>query len=145
MVAAETIYKDSPLHLMLITPTLMNRAWCLWELAVRKSSKNFTIPLESTLPQYSLGLKISGSFYQHMKATNEEDFGIIKDKILSVYGNMAAFDWEIQMILKACLGNIQVCKLSHVPRLETHLRVLTVSLGISASLRPGINSVYIIR
>ena len=108
MLAAEAIYRDSPMHIMLVTPTLMTRAWCLWELAVRKSAKKFTVPLASSLVKFSVKLRNSDSFFHSMEASVEGDLEVIREKITTVYGSDDAFDWDVRLILKACKFSIQV-------------------------------------
>ena len=112
MVAAETIYKDSSMHFMLVTPTLMSRAWCLWELAVRKSAKKFTVPIESKSLKFSIGLPNSGNFFQDMQASKEEDLVAIRRKITSVYESAVIFDWDMKLIFRACRCITEVCTIN---------------------------------
>ena len=104
--AAEQVYQNAPCHVMLLTPTVMTRAWCLWELAVRKSARKYTIPILSKQPRFARDLLSSGKFLEDMRASNQEDLRVIRGKIQSTFGD--SFDFEMTAVFRACGGNIDV-------------------------------------
>ena len=48
LVQAKYVYQSAPTHLMLVTSSIFTRAWCLYELAVRRLAKKETLPVHSS-------------------------------------------------------------------------------------------------
>ena len=113
MLAAQSVYESTPSHIVLLTASLMSRAWCLWELAVRKSAGQYTVPIESKLPKFVQGLRSTGNFFQEMRASKEDDCKVIRDKINSTFKNATAFNVEMKAIFLACGGSIVVSEFLH--------------------------------
>ena len=107
MAAAESILKTAPLHIMLVSPTVMTRAWCLWELAVRKSVQKVTIPVYSKMYEYSRDLESSGHFFEGMRATTDDDLEAIRERIGSL-GDVAAFNGDMKKILDEIQDKLKV-------------------------------------
>ena len=89
---------------------------------MRKSAGKFTVPVESTLPEFAKRMRISGSVYHDMKATNEKDLQVIRETIILSFHHQATFDWDMNLVLKACGGKVEVCPLAS--RVKTSFKTI---------------------
>ena len=55
---AQDVYRNAEFHFLLLSSQIFTRAWCLYEIAVRRQEKKDTIILESANPVHSRGLQV---------------------------------------------------------------------------------------
>ena len=92
----QAIYAKCQNHVAIESGTLLERAWCLYELLIRLKAKKQTLYIaDGDVPykvicvgRYSSFTRVTGSlmqagfdFYSNMKATNSSDLQAIKDQI----------------------------------------------------------------
>ena len=94
LVQAKTVYESAPFHLMLVTSTVFTRAWCLYELAVRRLAEKETLPVLSSRAELWQGLASRGDFFAGMAATKEGDKATIRSKIVEAFGNRFDLDMK---------------------------------------------------
>ena len=102
LVHAKTVYETAPFHIMLVTSTVFTRAWCLYELAVRRLAEKETLPVHSTRAELQRDLASRSNFFAGMKATKEEDKGTIRGEIVEAFG--ARFDLDMKPVFVASGG-----------------------------------------
>ena len=95
------VYEEAAFHLMLVTPTIFTRAWCLYEFAVRRMVSKETLVLESTQTELCQGLMTAGDFFHGMSSTMPADKERITTQILEAFGNPKRFDMEMLSIFVA--------------------------------------------
>mmetsp|Transcript_53430 Transcript_53430/g.111544 ORF Transcript_53430/g.111544 Transcript_53430/m.111544 type:complete len:93 (+) Transcript_53430:2700-2978(+) len=88
---------------MLVTTSVFTRAWCLYELAVRRLADKETLPVHSSRQELWRGLASRGNFFEGMMATKAEDKDTIRSKIVEAFG--ARFDIDMKPIFVASGGS----------------------------------------
>ena len=93
------------MHLMLVTDTIFTRAWCLFELAVRRLAERETLPVESSREALSRGLASRGDFFAGMVASVEDDKALIRSKIVEAFTSGIRFDLDMKAVFVAAGGS----------------------------------------
>ena len=103
---ARRVYANAPFHLALATETLLTRAWCLFELAVRRHALRETLLVESALDRPDL--RVAGfaersrmRFFEEMKATVEGDKQQIRREILAAFSYPENFNRQMGGLFRA--------------------------------------------
>lgn len=99
---AQEVYSRADFHLMLVTSTVFTRAWCLFELAVRRLANMETLPVESASAALSTNVTSSGDFFKGMVASQEQDLNLIRAKIVEAFG--LRFDLDMKPVFLAAGG-----------------------------------------
>lgn len=102
LLMAQDVYSCTEFHLMLVTSTVFTRAWCLFELAVRRLADRETLPVESARVALSRNVTSSGNFYSGMAASQEQDLVLIRAKIDEAFGKR--FDMDLKPVFLAAGG-----------------------------------------
>ena len=102
LMLAQEVYSFAPFHLMLVTGTVFTRAWCLFELAVRRLANHETLPVESSREVLSQNVKSRGDFFGGMLASQEQDLVLIRAKIVEAFGQR--FDMDMKPVFLASGG-----------------------------------------
>ena len=103
LVQAKSVYQSAPTHLMLVTSSIFTRAWCLYELAVRRLAEKETLPVHSSRSELSLGPASRGDFFDGMVATKEEDKATIRATIVEAFDGR--FDLDMKPVFVASGGS----------------------------------------
>ena len=99
---AQEVYSSAHFHLMLVTNTVFTRAWCLFELAVRRLADRETLPVESARAALSQNVTSSGDFFGGMVASQKQDLVQIRAKIVEAFGKR--FDLDMKPVFLAAGG-----------------------------------------
>jgi len=102
--ASEIVYRNAMFHLMLITDTIFTRAWCLFELAVRRQAQKGTLAIKSCDESICSNLVSDGNFFEGMKASNEGDKERIVKKITEAFDCVATFNYQMKVLFRALQG-----------------------------------------
>ena len=103
---AERIYQNALFHAVLFTPTVLTRAWCLFEILTRKSSGKDVVVIGSDEVEGGFSDWEGGDFFQRMEATVPSDLEEIKDKILKKYVSPEKFNGEVEKMCKESKENV---------------------------------------
>ena len=103
---AERIYQNALFHAVLFTPTVLTRAWCLFEILTRKSSGKAVVVIGSDEVEGGFSDWEGGDFFQRMEATVPSDLAEIKDKILKKYVSPEKFNGEVEKMCKESKENV---------------------------------------
>ena len=88
---------------MLVTSSIFTRAWCLYELAVRRLVEKETLPVHSSRGELSRGLASRGDFFDGMVATKDDDKATIRATIVEAFGGR--FDLDMKAVFVASGGS----------------------------------------
>ena len=109
---SDGVYSNAHFHLALGTKTLLTRAWCLSEYAVRFGAGGKTLVLESSKVDERFDLasflkQTDAEFYENMQAKFDDDKAKIRGKIDRAFWDRVHFNTVIKGIVQS--GVDQVC------------------------------------
>ena len=116
----EEMVKESPTHLVIGTEGILERAWCIYELLMRKEAGMFSQiiraygddgvfipqiqPVEGAALRDYLERMRSKSFFEDMKAFNPDDKIRIQDRLLKSYGSPQAVNDAVVRVIEGQEG-----------------------------------------
>mmetsp|Transcript_35918 Transcript_35918/g.94295 ORF Transcript_35918/g.94295 Transcript_35918/m.94295 type:complete len:369 (+) Transcript_35918:468-1574(+) len=96
----DKMFRDTHFHVMVITDSVFDRAWCLYELSTRRQANKDTLTMRWKQPEPS-----KGDFLQAMKAKEKSDLEKLKSKLEVAFEGR--FDQEIREFFVSVGGVLQ--------------------------------------
>ena len=96
LAVAEMVYKEARWHIVVATSGVLRRAWCLYELLIRREA-GCASAMNPVYGSDNDSIEASGSYFEEMEAFDESDKIKIKDRILEVCGSAEEFNKGVPM------------------------------------------------